>query len=659
MPRQVLDDMGQQQNIGDALRLLGVASTGYDSYLSWYSYRGFTSTTTLWNGFRIEEVTPSGGPGVGPVWMDNVERLELMRGPASILYGQVEPGGMINVITRKPQEQFHAEARFGVGSWNNRWEILDVTGPLDESKTLLARVIVSDQQSGSWFNHSSPYKSQAVAPQLEWRVTPQTTLAFEGQYRQVESETWRYSYSFNQLGQYISAPRQDSRLPDNVARWEQSRSMIGVNHRFDQNWSVSWKFLHDTANEPWAHYQSAGDADFSTLAPGVLNVGLGLIYNNANLKTSASTLDVLGHFSTWGVDHTLLTGMDMYAQEFNSSFNYVGASPTNIFDPTRARLNFGDPAWGEARDRLKHSLYLQDQVALPFGLHVLGGLRYERIREDYTYGGTASSTYRKDVVTPRFGVLWRPQPWISGYYSYSENQGQSPGFEYPGNPLKPQFSRQHEAGVKTELMDGRLNATASVFELTKENIGATDQIHPNFVIGVGKVRSTGYEFNVQGALTDDWQVLANYSFARPLVVVGSSGAFAGGYSSGAITAGELLPDVPLRNFSIWTSYRLPFWSDLTLGGGASWRSKSTPKSWSRDLVTGEAVSASAYWLASAFIRYETWIGGYNAKLQLNVDNLFDTVYSNESACYGGFGGNSCYRIYGPPRSARLELRVAF
>ncbi|MRR56661.1 MAG: TonB-dependent siderophore receptor [Deltaproteobacteria bacterium] len=655
LPQQVLTDLGQQQNLGGAMRLLGIPSWGFDSYGNSYTYRGFYSATTLWNGFRIED---GGATRQGTVWMDTVDRVELMRGPASILYGQVEPGGMVNVITKLPLEAFRGEARMGVGSWGNRWASVDLTGTLNENKTLLGRVVIADQKSGSYFSHSHDYHSTGIAPQLELRISPDTTLAFEGQYRNVDTETWHNSWYFVDpaTGQTVSAPRKDSRLPDNYARYEQNRSLLRLDHRFNNDWSMSWKVLNDMTRKPHFYQQSADNADFTSLAPGVLNVGLTTLYQASRTATRATTLDVLGHFTTGTLKHTLLLGADIYDQNFQSKDGGDSSATTNIYAPISLRTTDGNLS---TQDRRKYSFYAQDQIELPSHWFVLGGLRYEHIREDYSDVTGVSPTIEKNVVTPRLGLLWRPQPWISAYYSYSENQGQSQGLEGPGKPLKPEFSKQHEAGVKTEWLDGRLSATASVFQLTKENIAAANPANPLYVIGVGKVESRGYELNVQGAVTDNLKLTANYSYAKPLVKVGGGGTGANGNWATTIATGELLMHVPLRNFSLWASYRMPWAPEWTVGGGASWRSKETPANYSTNVYTGQLVSADAYWLASMFARYETRVAGYKTQFQLNVDNLFNKEYSSYTDCIGGYGLNSCFHIFGDPRSAQLEMRVEF
>lgn len=660
LPSRALQDLGQEQSIGEAARYLGLYDSGYSHYSTLLRYRGFASSATLWNGFRIEEITTTAGPGAGPVWMAPVDRLELMRGPASILYGQVEPGGVLNAVTRSARDEFATTVRLGAGAWGNYWGAAEVTGALTPQKNLLGRVIVEGQTSDSYFTYSPGYESVGVAPQLVWKITPRTTLSYEGQYRNVEAETWPKSYSYVRpvTGDRVSAPLQDTRWIDGRGRYEQRRTMLALNHRFDQNWSAALKVMHDRANNPYAYFPFSRSANFATEAPGVLQAVRIQTLNGTDLKTDAAILDGVGHFSTGKVRHTLLVGADVYGQDFMNFSGFIVGLTMNVFNPS-TRWQETSVNTRQERDRLRMGLYLQDQMALPGNLHLLAGVRYDDIHEDFsqiavtTQVRTTSPSIDVNTVTPRVGVLWRPRRPLSLYYSYARNQGQTQGIEYPGTPLDPESSLQHEVGVKTEWRDGRLVATVSAFELTKRNIATNDPNpeHVGFVLGVGEVRSRGVEVSVQGELADGWNAVANYAFAPPKVLVGASGPNA------SIVAGQRLPFVSNRVFSGWTSYTLPSWSALTVGGGATWQSDANPSSSSFNVVTLEPIFSRSFWLASAFARYNTAFAGRRIQFQLNVENLLDRRYSRESVCNGGLGRNDCFDFWGLPRSLQLEMRL--
>ena len=248
---------------------------------------------------------------------------------------------------------------------------------------------------------------------------------------------------------------------------------------------------------------------------------------------------------------------------------------------------------------------------------------------------------------------------LSLYYSYSENLGASQGVQFNGKPLDPEFAKQQEVGAKFELFDGRLLMQSALFELTKENIAAGDTLHPGFNIGVGRVKSTGFEVSLQGQITDDWNMLATFNYARPFVEVGAEGASS--LQPQAITAGTLLPYFSQKSFSLLTSYQLPI-DGWRVGGGYSWFSAPI-------MDQNSTVETQSYGLASAFTTYEATIGGRKMLFQLNVDNLFDEEYLlfqgdvgaqlGVLAGSGYTGDNYVGGNWGQPRAIKVGVRVDF
>ncbi len=661
IPQQVLQEQGNP-SLGQALSNAGVFDNGFEPSAQTLYFRGFKTSATMWNGFRIADVL--GGSGDGAVLMDSVERVEVLKGPASILYGRSEPGGMVNVITKQPKDTFHGAVQATVGSWSNQRLAADITGPLNEDKTLLYRLNVAEETSKTYLQYAPEYRSQVIAPVLEWKISPQTSLSVEGQFRHLEGVNYYQAIPIDPAtGQLVPVSVSQSQMPDNVFKADSSRLYTNLEHRFNDDWSASWKVMHLDNDMPVSQWAMAMNVYFP-VANGQLMIDRYLQRSSMRNKTDATMLDVTGHFSALGIKHTVLAGADYYSERFKSKNTVACCAPTNFYNPTPAPPDawstatpdaLGNPGWtmpfNWVAQNIDTSLYLQDQMELPGNWHVLLGARYQKFRQTYDSPwnpGTPPTSI--NTVTPRVGLLWRAQPWLSTYYSYAENFGGANGFDFTGTPLKPETSKQHEVGVKTEWMDGRLTSSLAAFELTKFNIAAADAAHPGFSIPVGEVKSTGFEFNLQGELTSNWNALFNYSHARPLVVQGATG---GGILAPAnITAGQLLPGVPEKMASVWTSYRLPYESLLgwKVGGGANWVSKSTP--WPGSLLTGGSPSR---WVASAFAAYETRISGQKTTFQLNVNNLFNKVYY-----FDQFGaGNIEYVGYGAPRQLKLSAKVEF
>jgi iron complex outermembrane receptor protein len=640
------------------LAYLGVQTLGMKDSGDYLIFRGFTSPTTLWNGFRIEDATPSLSYANGGVWMDNVERLDVIKGPSSILYGRAEPGGAVNVLTKRPQADFRGEVNAGGGYWANRWLGLDVTGSFNEDKTVLGRINLAQEDSDSWYRYGPKYHSQGVAPALEWHISPQTTLSLEGQYRNVEGGTNAQQYIpiDPATGQPLAVDPSLTMMPGNISRYRQNRTYLALDHQFTPEWAVSLKYMRNDANNPYYRNNLAAGGSLFPLGPGQTFMW---VFGGQNRQTTNATiLDVTGHVEALGIKHTLLLGMDYYKKQFDQLSGADWAQTADYLNPALPTPVALTDTWS-LRNR-ESAWYVQDQMELLRNWHLLLGGRQQSIYEHNIsnmpsmFSPPQDVIYQKSVFLPRLGLLWQARPWLSTYYSYAENTGSSNGLAFTGTPIKPESSKQHELGIKSTWLDERLTANLALFELTKFNIASADPAHIGFNIGVGEVKSTGYELNLQGALTPAWNLLTNYSHARPYVVTGAAGAAA--LQPQSIVAGQLLPYVSNDTLSVWTSYKLlgETLAGWKVGGGANWAS-------APNMNAISAIPTHAYTVASAFASYETKLGGHKTTLQLNINNLFNKKYMTYQGddVNGGFGGNTLAGSWGTPRQVRLSVRSEF
>ena len=654
VPEQVIRDLGlTSSGVSNALAQQGVQTRGYAPSTEILIFRGFQSTTTLWNGFRIEEAFAV-GEGNGGVWMDNVDRLEVVKGPSSILYGRAEPGGAVNILTKKPQPDFHAMVRTGAGSWYDRWLAVDVTGAANQNKTVIYRLNGGLETSESYLRFAPNYSSKGIAPALTWRIKPQTTLFFEGQYRSLSGAN---NYSQIPIDPATQLPIQvdlSYTFPrDTVSKFNQYRTMVGVEHHFGPNWSLIAKYMHDSVDSPLVQYIFYTDPTFPVQPSGVLPIRRNSIVTVADTKVDAGTLDVTGRAHRWGIKHTFLFGTDFYDYRYDArqgyNFDADPAFETNYFNPGPYPWNMIPLTDQFSVDRRSPAFYVQDQMQLPANLHLLVGGRYQRVNELITF--ISDDKYIRNVFLPRVGLSWRPRTWLSAYYSYGENMGVNNGFAFPNKPLVPERSKQHEGGIKTQWLNERLIATVAGFRITKFNIAAGDPDHPGFNIGLGEVQSTGVELGLQGAITKTLNVVLNYTYARPEVIIGAENASTA--DAQFIEAGQLLPYVSNRTFSSLMNFNMP-WRSLrgwAVGGGVNWASATNPTA-STTLPTGPY---TGYTLASAFTSYRFPLERFDASIQLNVNNLTDERYlftfSNNSTLVSG--------NYGTPRQVKLSLSFGF
>jgi iron complex outermembrane receptor protein len=435
-----------------------------------------------------------------------------------------------------------------------------------------------------------------------------------------------------------------------------SRFYLHLSHRFYSDWSASVKLFHTLTVEPVFTYQYLNQAYFPPVSPNNLTVDRTVFEGDSRNRTDAAMIDVVGHANTFGLRHTVLVGGDYYYTPLGQPMlGYTCCFSTNFFNPAPvprdAAINPPPGGFSFSGENNQASrdfgIYLQDQIGLPGRVHLLAGVRYQHYVEtsdsSAAIGQPATSmvALADHVFTPRFGLLSRARECLSAYYSYTENFGKNSGFAFPNVPLAPENARQHEVGIKTEFYGGRLTSSLSWYQLTKFNIAAADPKHMSFNVDIGEVRNRGYEFDLQWGITANWDVITNFSFVLPYVVVGGNG----------YPVGNRLQGVPQYTFNLWTTYKFSQESlrGWKVGGGVNWRASSA--------YPGTALETDAYWDTSLLAAYEHPFGGYKATLQLNVSNLLDkTAIVN---IYPVTSNNYADLNYATPREFRLSARVDF
>ncbi len=654
VPQQVLLDQ-QALTLDRALsNVRGVKSGGGEGAQESITLRGFFTTTTFVNGFRLEEYSTTGGGTLGGTSLTNVDRVEVLLGPAAILYGRVEPGGMVNIMTKQPEPQFSATAQQIVGSWNHFVTSADLNAPLNADNTVLFRVNASYDTADSWRDTVYSHVS-FLAPVLSWQITPGTRLALEGEFRR---------YVGNQdVGQVIPLDPvtsdyvwigRNSTITSNEGKTDTSRYFETLSHAFDDDWSVTQKYMHALTVVPRASsdypafmYQQDGQwfADRYVSAGGSIN------------KTDAGIVDLVGHFKTGGVRHTLLVGADYYRTEVNFTFGFGNnAISTPVIDPIADDLTTDpDSFMYLPQVSRNYGIYVQDQLKVGDSVEVILGERYQHFQTDSGFAMPPDSpvisnpTLTDHALTPRAGVLWLPRKNLSLYASYSTNFGNNNGFDFSGKPLDPESGKQVEVGAKLEMFDARLTASAAWFDLRKTNVAVPDRLHPDFSVTVGEIRSRGVEADLQGEILSGWNVIASLSYDPTRITKG--GPVGSNY-----VEGDPLPGTTTKIANVWTTYQfgggaLTSWK---FGAGANWRDG---EEYPRARINGASLTTPSYWIASAMASYERPIGTAKLSLQLNIDNLFNTFYF--TGLYPVASANYTYLNYGAPRSLAAAIKVAF
>ncbi|MBU3887984.1 TonB-dependent siderophore receptor [Methylosinus sp. KRF6] len=640
VPSQVLRDQ-QAVTIEDAAKnVSNVYSLPYGGMQGGWLIRGFHTYSFYQDGVRVNSFI-----SLPPRDLVDVQQIEVLKGPASILYGRSQPAGLVEVTTKMPE----AERRYSVeqifGSYDTYITRLNATGPVTDDKSLLYRIDASYQDRGS-FRDGLYDRHVYLAPKLLWQPTADTSFLFYFNYYGGRDPI---DAGIPILGRTVApVPRSANYASTDMAL--QSKSDVRFGYAFTHQLASDWKIVQRfdinvrELRMPWVDIYSPSAAS-CTLAS--CPVGRDVIDFQAKEQTYFANLELTGRFDTFGLGHRLLVGADGYVA--NDQYHYpanFGSTPSvELFSPGRpvALLPLTRaPDWIE-NDHYRESwygVYVQDQITLPYDFHLLAGFRYDNARNTdvFTYYLPTAlpdhSSVGVDAVKPRVGVVWQPLPQISLYGNYVENFGASNGATTNNQPLPPEEARQWEGGIKLSLLDDRLTATAAYFDILKTNVRSPATATRSDTTGA--VRGTGAEFDIQGQITPEFKVIGGYAYTDSRIVSAVRGGGVGNHWYG----------VPRHAGSLWAVYepQTELLKGFAFGAGFI----------ARDQVAGNRANSftlPGYTVVDLMSRYSFEYDQKKFTVQLNVNNLLDQTYYLTQSFQGV--------IPGTPRTFRGSLRMEF
>lgn len=611
IPQQVIKDRSVTR-IEDTLRNAVGVNQQVDrrSPAGSFNIRGFSSRG-LRNGFDFQQ---SGNGSQTPVQLpNNIERVEVLRGPDSVLNGAGEPGGSVNYVTKQPQPKPAYTFEFTAGQFDFYQPAIDLTGALTEDEKLLYRLTTAYQSFGSFLDFVAG-DAVSIAPTVEYNFSDATSLQLA------------YEFSYYEQVPYSGLPLDPVifDLPESRNfNFSEDRRRDGTNHalilsfdrEFNDNISVRSALRANYFNSEDNSFNLFDfDADFNEVAL-VLNEGL------SDIDTYSWQNSVTGKFKTGSVKHQLLFGIDWITENNVSDQTETEELFLDVVNPDFNQEFSEDVIFGfdEEVKSDRVGIYLQDQITLLPNLKVLAGGRYDLIDqnttgvefdlefdEEFDFG----DEIEEQAFSPRVGVVYQPIQPVSLYANF--NQSFSPNTETnsEGELLDPERGTQFEIGVKTEF--GKMAANLALYQITKTNVARTDPDDPDFAIAIGEVRSRGIELDVGGEISPGWNIIASTYFADPEVMEGDEDN----------PEGDTLINAPRQGASIWTSYELQKGSLTGAGlGFGLFYVGDVEAELPNDFVISDYVRADA----SLFYRQEKW------DAQLNFRNLFDTEYFEGTA----------------------------
>ena len=639
--RELLD---QQQAISleDALRnVSGVTRYGAYGLSDAINIRGFD--IGLSGGAENYRVN---GVMLRTPYSDYVEEVQVLKGPASILYGDVEPGGIINYVTKKPKGYEHGKFEMKVGQFGLYRPSIDIGGKLNDKLSYRLNTVYETSQS---FRDEVSNKQFMVAPSLTWNISDRTSLNVEGLFMENEvTIDWGFPFGIS-LDQAMQLDNSNFYgYPDGNSEGANNMVSATLQHEFG-NWQLrnvlaysnQTRLIHDV----YPIYNAASDS---------VEYSFGDYKELSRTNTISNFLELSGRFNTGSIGHRVMGAVDVSHFTRPTAFNFIfpipGGSPLGAPQWQNAALS-STPILDDdiAPFTTRLGFNVQDLISLIDGrLNILLGGRFSQFTTGTKYRGDAiepndNEDTKESRFTPRVGFTFEVIDGTSLYGSYAESfSSVAPN---PGRGLddpEPLIGDQIEFGVRQSLLEDRLGITVSYFDLNRKNVLQFEIIDPSGSVSdpanyranqSGEHSSSGVEIDINGKLFPNWQVFTAFSYFKTEVI---SEVVQNGDNDPVDFAGLELPNNPNAKFSLWTQYTftkgIP---GLSLGTGVF----NQGDMFGDRLNTDESV-IDGFTRIDAMASYEY----KNAKLQVNVQNLNDVETFQRNIIFGTFVPQPTRRI---------------
>lgn len=629
------------QTIADVVNnTTGVSLNRYETSRGQINARGFELNSLMIDGVpTIYEQPWSSGEIFGSLAM--YDRVEIVRGANGLMTGAGDPSASLNMVRKRANSrELKGSVELSAGTWDTYGTLGDVSMALNEAGTVRARLVGETNQGDSWIDMNSNER-QSYYGTMDIDLSDDTTLWFglSRQENKTDSPMWGALPVWYADGGHTNWSRSKTTSAD-WSKWDSSYQTYFVNldHRFANDWQVNLSYNRG---------ERKGDSSLLYLSgnPG-RNGSSGMSSFPATYKTETTQDDYSirfsGPFSLLGRDHDLAFGYIYSEQDFDAdqipALTGFGGVPN--FDDYNG--DFPEPVWGARTDYGSSELdqrgvYAATRLNVTDDLKVILGARQTTYEKNGEESGAVSRLKDREV-TPYAGVVYDLTESLSAYASYTNIFLPQARRDADGQQLDPIIGDSSELGLKGEWFDGRLNASAAVFNIKQNNLGlATGERFPGTfedIYEAADVESKGFELEVSGELTPGWNLSAGYTQFRVEDEAGHD-------------ANTVYPTKLLRTF---TTYRVPgiFNNKLTIGGGVNWQDSIYTYA-TNPAGNREKIEQDAYALVNLMARYEIT---ENLSAQLNANNVTDEKYYDIFNAYAAV-------TYGAPRSFTASAKYSF
>lgn len=565
-----------------------------------------------------------------------IDHVEVLKGSASLLYGILNPGGVINLVSKKPQYEWNTHISGGTSSYGGGTGTVDVTGPLGNG---FAFRLIAERQREDYWRNFGVNEHTLIAPSLSWFGEK---ASFNLSY--VE---YKYDVPYDRGTAFIN--KKPVNIPYNQRLDDSANHAWGKNKRLNFNYAYT---LDDTWDTHFNYAWMQRRYDSNEVRATAIDTTTGIVSRRAdanrgfNHQTTYLSWDIGGSPEIWGMQHDVMLGVDYEQDETYKAYSYRGkvSKTFNMYDPVYGEepvissSTYSDSISNLRTNLYSRSLFVKDSIHLnDKWIAVLGG-RYQRYTQTASNGFIDPQTTlndRGDAFLPQVGLVYKALPDLSLYGSYSRSFTPSTQTDDDGNVASTEKGTTYEVGAKWQVVPA-VSATLALYRIDEDDMSL-------FINGVTrnipKARSSGAEVEINGELVKDWNLIANYSYDKTEIVEDNTNPD---------NVGNRLVNAPTHMGSLYLSHTLRFsWlpGELRVGGGGRYVG-------SRAGDPENSFTMPDYTVADAFIAWDSKLVGKHTQLKLNINNLFNKQYYESSA------GNLRV-IEGDPREIYLQAAVDF
>jgi iron complex outermembrane receptor protein len=581
----------QAYRVGDIVK--NMSGINQFSFYNDFTMRGFRSRIELVNGLRFADTDGGMGFWKQPLTI-NLERVEVIKGPASALFGNLGPGGTLNRVTKKPLDEQRQSVSFSTGSFNTYRAAADFTGPVTDDKTLLYRLNVGYENAGS-FRNLQFQRNYSIAPSISFIPNENTQVNFDLFYNRSDSRLDRGQSTFGtpqNVNLDATAPALSLSRPNDYLNEDNLFITASLTHKFSSDVAVNVSYIKSLYNEDLLEHRNANAFAPDSAGRPIPNLVLMRVFQRKRtfVNDNLSTFFTI-NLATGPLDHKIIVGYDYLQQElplggalfeaagfrnatntgtiatFNPaqrsrylldaqgrpvpnvpSFDLTATNPYTFGDVSRyffaAGTNAVSPTFYYA-----HGIYVQDQISFD-KLKLLVALRQDWYFDRSAYLTPNDSTIQQTSLLPRFGAVYSLTDDINVYASYTQGfQPQTPGVlrnPLAGGPFDPQRSWMGEIGAKSEFFEKRLAVNVAAYQITLQNVlvNALDPVNPQLLVQRGEERARGFEIDVNGRVLPNLSITANYAFNDAVITQSTNQAL----------IGRTKENAPLHQGGFWAKY---------------------------------------------------------------------------------------------------------